>query len=108
MKIKILGGLLVAAMAVTSVAEAQTKTPVINAREHMQEKRINQGVRSGELTRHEAHTLRRDEHRLNEEKRDYKETGHVTRAERRRMRHQENNISRSIYAKKHNARFRKG
>jgi len=32
MKIKILGGLLIAALAVTSVAQAQTHTPVITRR----------------------------------------------------------------------------
>ena len=51
MKIKILGGLLVAALTVTSVAGAQTRTPVINHREHRQERRINHGVRNGELTK---------------------------------------------------------
>lgn len=108
MKVKILGGLLIAALAVTSVAEAQTKTPVINARQHMQEKRINQGVRSGELTKREARTLRKDERKLTAEKRAYKATGHVTAAERRHMRHQENHISKAIYAKKHNGRVRRG
>lgn len=108
MKIKILGGVLVAALALTSVAEAQTKTPVINGRQHMQEARINRGVRNGELTRHEARNLRQDERRLTAEKRAYKADGRVTRAERRHMRRQENRISHAIHAKKHNARFRRG
>ena len=55
MKIKIFGGLLIAALAITSVAQAQTHTPVINQRQHNQERRINHGVRSGQLTRNEAH-----------------------------------------------------
>ena len=60
MKIKIFGGLLVAALALTSIAEAQTRTPVINRREHRQAARINQGVRSGELTRGETRHLRNE------------------------------------------------
>ena len=50
MKINIFGGLLVAALAITSIANAQDRTPVINARQHNQERRINNGVRSGQLT----------------------------------------------------------
>ena len=34
---------------ISAMAMAQTRTPVINARERNQQRRINQGVKSGEL-----------------------------------------------------------
>lgn len=102
MKIKILGGLLVAALAVTSVANAQTHTPVINHRQHNQERRINQGVRSGELTRNETRHLRKDERGIRAEKRTAMAEGRMTPHERRHIRHQENRVSRKIYRDKHN------
>lgn len=106
MNIKILGGALVAILAVTSVANAQTRTPVINHRQHNQERRITQGVRSGELTKNEAHHLRTDERKISRDKRMAKADGHVTGAERRHLRREENGTSRAIYRKKHNDRVR--
>jgi hypothetical protein len=106
MKIKIFGGLLIAALAFTSIAEAQTHTPVITQRQRNQRHRINQGVRSGELTRNEAHHLRADERRISEEKRMAKANGHVSRAERQRLRREENRTNRAIRRDKHNDRVR--
>ena len=106
MKIKILGGALVAMLAITSIANAQTRTPVINHREHRQERRINQGVRSGELTRNEARHLRNDERRISHEKYMAKANGRMTMGERRHLRHEENRTSRAIRRDKHNDRFR--
>lgn len=102
MKIKILGGLLMAAMAVTSVANAQTHTPVINHRQHNQERRINQGVRSGELTRNETRHLRKDERGIRAEKRTAMAEGRMTKHERRHISRQQNRLSRKIYRDKHN------
>jgi len=106
MKITILGGALVALLAITSIANAQTHTPVINRREHRQERRINQGVRSGELTRNEAHNLRHDERHIRNEKRLAMATGRMDGAERRHLRREENRTSRAIYRDKHNRRIR--
>ncbi|HEY2584036.1 MAG TPA: hypothetical protein VGI43_19660 [Mucilaginibacter sp.] len=106
MKIKIFGGLLIAALAVTSIAQAQTHTPVINQRQRNQERRINQGVRSGQLTRNEAHYLRTDERRIAMTKHMDKASGRVTPGERSQLRHEENRTSRAIYRDKHNDRVR--
>jgi len=106
MKITIFGGVLAAALAVTSIANAQTRTPVINHRHMNQEHRINQGVRDGELTRNEARSLRRREHKLEMDKRMAKADGRVTPAERRHLRHEENRLNRDIYRDKHNGRVR--
>jgi hypothetical protein len=106
MKIKIFGGLLIVALAITSIAQAQTRTPVINQRQHNQKSRISQGVRSGELTHSEAHHLRADENRISRTKRMDKANGRVTPAERSQLRHEENRTSRAIYRDKHNSRVR--
>jgi hypothetical protein len=106
MKIKIFGGLLIAALAFTSIAEAQTHTPVITQRQRNQRHRINQGVRSGELTRNEAHHLRTDERAINRDKRMAKANGYVSRAERQHLRREENRTSRAIRRDKHNDRVR--
>ncbi|MBS1532680.1 MAG: hypothetical protein JSU01_20425 [Bacteroidetes bacterium] len=90
----------------TSIASAQTHTPVINHRQVRQEHRINQGVRSGELTRHEAHSLRRGERDIQRDKRMAKADGRVSPAERRNLRHEQNRMSRNIYRDKHNGRVR--
>ena len=104
MKIKILGGLLIAALAFTSMAQAQDRTPVINHRQHRQERRINQGLRSGELTRNETRHLRGDERRIGEQKRMAMADGRMNRGERRRLRREQNRTSRAIYRDKHNDR----
>lgn len=105
MKIKaVIAGLFVAGMAMTSVAKAQ-RTPVINHREQHQVGRINQGVRSGELTNSEAARLRTREQNIRADKRMAKATGTMTPGERASLRHRENRLSRSIYRKKHNRRY---
>ena len=106
MKLKIFGGLLIAALAFTSMAQAQTRTPVINHRQHRQERRINQGVHSGELTRNEAHHLRGDERRISRDRRIARADGRVSHAERRNLRHDERMTSRAIRRDKHNDRVR--
>ena len=104
MKLKIFGGLLVAALAITSMAQAQERTPVINHRQHRQERRINQGVRSGELTRTEARHLRGDERRIDRQKRTAMAERRMGRTERRHLRREETSTSRAIRREKHNGR----
>lgn len=106
MKIKIFGGLLVAFLAITSIASAQTRTPVTNHRQHVQDRRIHKGVRSGELTHNEARHLRTDERRIAGDNRMARADGRVTAAERRHIAREENHTSRAIYRKKHNERVR--
>ena len=64
MKTKIFGALLIATLAFTSAAQAQTHTPVINRNQYIIEHRIHQGVRSGQLTRNEAWRLQREDMRI--------------------------------------------
>jgi hypothetical protein len=106
MNIKIFGGVLVAALAITSIASAQTHTPVINHKQVRHERRIHQGVRSGELNRREARNLQMREKKIQHDKRIAKADGRVTPAERRHIRREEARTSRAIYRKKHNDRVR--
>jgi len=106
MKIKIFGGIMVALLAITSMAQAQTRTPVVNHRERVQERRIHQGVRSGALTRNEVRHMQMRERKLNRDRRMARADGRVSVAERRHLRREENRTSRAVYRHKHNDRVR--
>jgi hypothetical protein len=81
-----------------AVASPQT----INQRERRQQRRIRQGVRSGELTHRETRHLERREGRLRRnEWRARRSGGGLNTHERRRLQREENRTSRSIYRQKH-------
>lgn len=69
-----------------------------------QQNRIDQGVKSGELTPGEAANLEKHETRIEDERnRDLKKNGgKLTRKQHRRLNRQENRQSKRIYRKKHN------
>ena len=99
--------LLVAGSALAAeTSTASTATPRITRRQVRQHARIQQGVRSGELTRPEAANLRHDQRHIARMKRRAKADGVVTTSERRRITAAQNHESRKIYRKKHNARTR--
>lgn len=83
-----------------------TRDPRINARQQVQRERIQQGVRSGELTRREAHSAREDQRDIRQLERAYKSDGTLTRGERRDLTHEQNQASRQIYRDKHDAQER--
>src|SRR5262249_50866518 len=85
-----------------TLAQCNTHTPYINAREYHQEARIAQGVRSGELTPIEAASLQREEAFIRHEKIEAKEDGYVSNAERGELNRELNKASRDIYRLKHN------
>jgi len=86
------------------IASAQPATPVVGERQQNQRERINQGVASGELTKKEAATLRTEQRAIKAEKKAFKADGKVTAAERAKLRRDQNQASRHIYNKKHNAK----
>ncbi len=88
-------------------ASAQTATPGITARQHNEQARIRQGVRSGELTPAEAARLRGREADIRQDKRAAKADGVVTRDERHEIRKDENQASRAIYRQKHDGQERR-
>lgn len=72
-----------------------------DARQANQAKRIEQGIRSGELTRYEAAKLKGQQEHIRALERSAERDGHVSRAERARLQAAQNAASRSIYAEKH-------
>ena len=76
-------------------------TPKIDQRQANQEKRIDQGVRSGALTPKETARLEQRETKIEADKLAAKSDGRVTRAERRKLMREENRASAAIKRQKH-------
>ncbi len=105
----IMGALGMPALAQSTVplqSDGSTRTPVINQRQRNQQHRIQQGVRSGELTPSETRHLEREQARIQHDKRQAKADGRVTPQERANLTHEQNRASRDIYRDKHNNRTR--
>ncbi len=100
--IRVLMLTLAAAMLTATLAAAGTATPRVDRREVRQHARIHQGVKSGELTRHEARSLRAGQRHVNRMERRAKADGRVTARERARLNHAQNRQSRHIWRLKHN------
>jgi IS30 family transposase len=76
-------------------------------RQVSEQQRINQGVRSGELTGREAVRLERQHRAINREiRRDRRDDGHLDAAERAKINHDQNALSRRIARQKHDGQSR--
>jgi hypothetical protein len=84
---------------------AQNQPTTIRQRDRNQQKRIGNGVKSGELTPGEASHLEGQEKKLNNEVKDMREDngGKLTAADKAKVEGQENKMSREIYNQKHDA-----
>jgi hypothetical protein len=72
-----------------------------------QRQRINQGIRSGDLTPREAGNLRLQETRVRRESvRDVRNGGGLTRFEHNTIERQQNRLSRRIYRQRHDSQRR--
>ena len=78
----------------------------INAREHREQQRINQGIRSGELTRREAGRLEAGLARIRINERFARSDGYISPRERARLERELNRESRGIYRQKHDGQDR--
>ncbi|MES2050776.1 MULTISPECIES: hypothetical protein [Polaromonas] len=78
-------------------------TPRIDQRQANQEKRIDQGIASGALTNKEATRLDKRETKIESDKLAAKSDGKVTKAERRKLNHEQNRASAAIKHQKHDA-----
>src|SRR3954466_5670946 len=91
-----------AAAAFALPAAAQTSsTPRIDQRQANQERRIEQGEKSGALTGKEAARLENGEARIQKKEAKAAADGKVTRKERARIEQAQNRESRRIYREKH-------
>jgi hypothetical protein len=98
------------ALAVSGAAMAQVPAPVVkdplatpklDQRDANQEKRIQQGVASGQLTPREAARLEKGEQRIDNAETRAKADGKVTAKERQHLARMENKESRAIASQKH-------
>lgn len=80
--------------------------PGVRHTQKNQTMRIQQGVRNGELTRHETQQLVREQKHIRHEKRLARADGQVTRRERKHIRHEQRVASRDIYRQKHDRQDR--
>ncbi len=90
----------------TQPAPAVTKKKTtIHDRRVDQQKRIGDGIESGQLTPAEAVRLEKKESKINGEIRDDREDhgGKLTAAERKKINRQQNKVSKDIYKQKHDA-----
>ena len=93
------GSALVAQETVTPKREAQ-----VERRAQRQQKRIAQGVASGQLTPKETVKLEKREAKLNKDIAKAEADGKITKAEQAKLNKEANQDSRAIHRKKHNAR----
>lgn len=99
---KIASSLLIAVVATFALpVQAQTSTPNIDQRQANQQKRIDQGVASGQLTGKEAARLEKGQERVQKMEDKAKADGKVTPKERARLQKAENVQSRHIAVQKH-------
>lgn len=96
--------LAIAALLAAPLVAQQNQTTVNNRRQDQQD-RVANGVQSGQLTSGETKHLENREAKLNTEIRNDRssDNGKLTSQERKQVNRQQNNLSRSIYADKHNA-----
>jgi len=85
-------------------AQQQDKTPRVHKREVRQQKRIQQGVKSGQLTPKEAKRLEKQQAKIRRDKAKAKADGKVTPKERAKLNREQNRANKNIYRKKHNAK----
>ena len=100
-----------ALISTTSIASARDYgygggTSDIDARQARQEQRIQQGVRTGEVTRGEYYRLEREQARIRQMERQAKADGYVSASERARIRGAQEDASRHIYQQKHDGQRR--
>lgn len=96
-----------AVMLTTGLAYAQADTPVIDQRQANQEKRIDQGIASGQLNEREANRLNKQQEHVNKMEDRAKADGVVTEKEKARIGTAQNRASRHIGREKHDRQGRR-
>lgn len=96
----IMAVLIAAAFPVASYA-AGTRDPGVNQRQNNQQQRMQQGARTGDLTRNESRNLQGQARNVRQEERVYKSDGNFSRAERADVHRDLNHLNRDIYSERH-------
>jgi hypothetical protein len=86
------------AMADTPWQNHHPRREQVNGRLNHQNRRIHQEVKEGEMSRQQAASLHRQDHRVRQEERAMarNDGGHITKADQRALNQQENGISKEI------------
>ena len=101
-RIKIsIAAFMMAALPALALAQATSATSGIDKRQASQERRIQQGVKSGQLTGREAARLEQREAKIKANKQAAMADGKVTAQERRKLQREQNRTSRAITRQKH-------
>lgn len=95
-------GISAATVLMTGALYAGTDDPRIQKREENQQQRIDQGVKSGELSPAEAGRLERQQTKIKQNEARMKSDGKLTKKERRKLTREQNRASKNIARKKHN------
>ncbi|HSQ18750.1 MAG TPA: hypothetical protein VLR92_00115 [Blastocatellia bacterium] len=103
---KISSLLIVAVFVLGGSAVSMADSRGINGRQYREQQRINQGIRSGELTRREARVLEGRLARIRIHERFARADGHLSYRERARLNRELNRESRGIYRQKHDSQTR--
>lgn len=77
------------------------KAPIIHAKQQHQQKRIANGVKSGELTPKETERLEKHEAKIQQDKKEAKSDGTMTPEERAKIRKEQAKTSQKIHDQKH-------
>ncbi len=93
--VKIFAACIIMLLAFTN-ADAQTT----------QRNRVKQGVRSGELTRHETKAIAHQKKEMHQDVKAVKADAVITTAEKKEIKQDNKQLNKSIYRKKHNSRDR--
>jgi hypothetical protein len=86
------------AMAESAFDKSHPRRAEVNGRLENQNKRINQEVREGEISKGQAKQLHSEDHAIRQEERTMAKTndGHITGSEQKALNQQENQVSRQI------------
>ena len=105
---RLLAGMAVVAgaCAVLPAQAADAQTPNIDQRQANQERRIDNGIASGQLTARETRRLEREQTHINRMEDRAKADGHVTRRERARLHAAQDAASADIHRQKHDRQHR--
>jgi hypothetical protein len=99
--------LAIASLGAFAQAAGPAATPRVDQRQANQEKRIDQGIASGELNKRETRRLEKEQSAINKAEDRAKADGTVTKAERRRLHKMQNHASKDIHRQKHDAQTAK-
>jgi len=94
------------AQAPTPPAKDPAATPGIDKRQENQQKRIDAGVKSGQLTDREAGRLEKRETKLQKDKEKAQADGVVTKQERKHLQNEANRDSKAIARQKHDGQHK--